>query len=124
MKPERIMKLIQDKTDEYGVTVTWQDTSITKNSRGTPITENKGKIKSAKVLLLKEKFNILQTIDSNVIGLTQDYARFILTLPEIDIMKDLIITDNHNRKWKLGVVDFIDIGEIIVMKQAQLTEVQ
>jgi hypothetical protein len=123
MKAERIINMIKGKTDEYGVTVSWQDTKVTKNSRRVTTTENTGEIKSFKVLLLKEKFNLLQVIDSNSIGLTQDYARYILTLPDIPILKDLIITDNHNKKWKLGIVDWFDIGGVAVLKQSALTEV-
>jgi len=116
--------MVKRCTDQYGVTVSWQKTEGKTNSRGKPIDEANGEIISAKVLLLKEKFSLVQITDSGVFGLTQDYAKFVITLPEIEIMKDLIITDNHGRKWKIGVVDPIDIGEIIVMKQAPLTEVQ
>jgi len=123
MKAENIIAMVKRFTDQYGVNVSWQNKEIKTNSRGIKIEETNGEIKSFKVLLLKEKFNPLQVIDTGVFGLSQDYTRFILTLPDIEIVKDLIITDSHKRKWKLGIVDWFDIGGVTVAKQATLTEV-
>jgi len=123
MNPDEIIEMIKGMTLEYGVNVTWQSNAVKTNSRGIKIEETNGEIKSAKVLLLKEKFDPLKPIDSGVFGLTQEYARFIIVLPDVEIMKDLIITDNHNKKWKLGIVDWFDIAGKEIMKQSALTEV-
>jgi len=123
MKPESIIKMVKNKIDQYGVTVSWQKIVTKNNSRGRPIDETTDEKIYAKVLLMKEKYNPLQIMDSKIIGLTQDFTRFILTLPDVEIMKDLIITDNHEKKWKLGIVDWFDIGGVPVCKQSALTEV-
>jgi len=124
MKAENIKNMVKRFTDQYGVDISWHITEIKNNSRGVPvITEGTNKLKTAKVLLLKEKFNPLQIVESSIVGLTQDYTRFILTLPDVEIFKDLIITDNHNKKWKLGIVDWFDVGGVPVAKQASLTEI-
>jgi hypothetical protein len=124
MKPENIINMIKRFTDQYGVNVTWNKIELINNSRGVPIPNETDEIICAKVLLLKEKFSPMQIIDTNIIGLSQNYTRYILTLPDIEIMKDMVITDSHNTKWKLGVVDWVDIAGVPVCKQAALTEVQ
>jgi hypothetical protein len=124
MKAENMINMIKKFTDQYGVDVTWQEHEETINSRGKPINNKSQIIKSAKVLLLKEKFNSMKVIDTNAIGLSQDYTRYLLTLPEIDIKKDMAITDNHNIKWKLGFIDWFDVGGVPVAKQSSLTKVQ
>jgi len=123
MTSANIIKLIKRFTDQYGVFVTWIEPEKIVNSRGVETFTQNNLMKTAKVLLLKDKFNPLQVINTGIIGLGQNYTRYILTLPEIEIKKDLVITDNHEMKWKLGVVDWFDIGGIPVCKQAALTEV-
>jgi hypothetical protein len=123
MKPVNMINIVKRFTTQYGVNVTWQEPEITTNSRGKPVTNKSETTKSAKVLLLKEKFNPMKIIDTGVIGLGQDYTRYILALPDVEIKKDMIITDNHNMKWKLGFIDWFDIGGVPVCKQSSLTEV-
>jgi hypothetical protein len=123
MKPENIINMVKKYTDEYGVNVTWNETETINNSRGIPVSNKTSETKSAKVLLLKEKISPIQVINTNAIGLSQDYARYILTLPDIEIEKDTAITDSHNRKWKLGIIDYFDIGGVPVCRQASLLEV-
>jgi len=118
----RMIALVHRFTAQYGVTVTWQEQTEEINSRGAVIAVNNGPMKSARVLLLKEKFTTLKSF-TEVFGLTQDYTRYILTLPNVDIKKDIIITDNHGMKWKLGIVDWFDVGGVSVAKQASLLEV-
>jgi len=125
MKPQSIIDMVKKFTDLYGVDVTWQEPVTLTNSRVKPInTNNSDTTKTAKVLLLKEKFNPMKIIDTGVIGLSQDYTRYLLVLPEVEIMKDLVITDNHNMKWKLGFIDWFDVGGVPVCKQVSLSEVQ
>jgi hypothetical protein len=124
MKPQNMINMVKRYTDQYGVNVSWQEPIITTNSRGIPVKNGEGELKSEKVLLLKEKFNPMKIIDTNIIGLSQDYTRYILTLPEIEIKKDMVITDNHSIKWKLGFIDWFDISGTAVCKQASLIEVQ
>ena len=119
-----MINMVKRFTDQYGVFVVWDEMITETNSRGKPVNNKNGIIKSAKVLLLKEKFSPLQIIDAGIIGLGQDYTRYILTLPDIEVQKDMIIIDNHNRKWKLGIIDWFDIGGVPVCKQSELTEVQ
>jgi len=122
MNPRSIINLVKRFTRQYGVKITWLEPSETLNSRGVVVGDENDNEKSAIVLLLKERFNPLDP-RSAVMGLTQDYTRYILTLPEIKIAKDVIITDNHGMKWKVGIVDWIDIGGTTVYKQASITEV-
>jgi hypothetical protein len=123
MKPERMIAMVKKLTNKYGVDVQLQEPEIIYNERGIPIPGKTEIIKSSKVLLLKEKFNPIKVTDTGVIGISQDYARYILTLPEVEIKKDMVITDNHNMKWKLGPIDWFDVGEVAVCKQADLLEV-
>jgi len=124
VKPESIIKLVKEKTEQYGIVINWNASEAAVNSRGRSVLNNNGEVKSAKVLLLKEKFAPLKIIDANTIGLSQDYARYLLTLPEVEIKKDMVITDNHDRKWKLGFIDWFDISGVPVCKQTTLTEVE
>jgi len=124
MNAKNMINMVNRYIKKDGVNVTWNENETVKNSRGIAISNKTSEIKSAKVLLLKEKFNLLQVIDTDVIGLSQNYAKYILMLPEVEIVKDTVITDNHNMKWKLGVVDWFDIGDIFIFKQAALTEVK
>ena len=124
MKAANMIAMVKRFTDQYGVNVSWNEQTVTNNSRGRPIASNDGMIKSSKVLLLKDKFDPNKVIDTNVFGLSADYSRYILALPEVDIKKDMIITDNHDMKWKLGIIDWFDVGGVPVCKQSALTEVQ
>jgi hypothetical protein len=123
MNAENMINMVNRYIKQDGVNVTWNEIETVRNSRGIAISNKTSEIKSAKVLLLKEKFNLLQVIDTDVIGLSQNYTKYILMLPEVEMVKDTVITDNHNMKWKLGVVDWFDIGDIFIFKQAALTEV-
>ena len=122
MNARSMLDLVAGFTREYGVVVTYQEQETELNSRGVPIVKQSDVIKSVKVLLLKEQFSVLKPIQT-VAGLSQDYTRYIVTLPDVDIKKDMIITDNHNIKWKLGIVDWFDIGGVAVAKQASLIAV-
>ena len=122
MTSQSVINMIKKFTQKFGVEVTWNEQIEEYNSRGEVIASNNGQVKKAKVLILKEKFTVLKSIEA-VIGLTQDYTRYVLTLPDIDIKKDVVITDQHNMKWKIGVVDWFDVGGVSVAKQAALTEV-
>lgn len=124
MKLMNMINMIKKFTDQYGVLVTWTEFETTINSRGQTVQSNTEIVKSSKVLLLKEKYNPLNIINSNIIGLSQEYARYLLVLPEIEIKKDMVITDNHNIKWKLGFIDWFDVGGVPVAKQTTLTEVK
>ena len=124
MKPENMINMIRRFTDQYGVTVTWFENEEKENSRGKTLNIKSENAKTSKVLLLKEKFNPLQVIDSGVFGLTQDYTRYVLTLPDVEIKKDMVITDNHGMRWKLGIIDWFDIGGVSIAKQSALTEVK
>jgi hypothetical protein len=123
MNPQSMIDMVKRFTDQNGVNVTWQKPEITNNSRGMPVLNKSAITTSARVLLLKEKFNPLKVINTDAIGLGQDYTRYILALPEIEIEKDMVITDNHNMKWKLGIIDWFDVGGVPVCKQSALTEV-
>jgi hypothetical protein len=123
MNPQNMINMVKRFTDQYGVNVSWREPEITNNSRGIPVSDKSEITNSAKVLLLKEKFNSMKIIDTDSIGLSQDYTRYVLALPEIEIKKDMVITDNHNTKWKLGVIDWFDVGGVPVCKQSALTEV-
>jgi len=114
--------MVKKFTAKYGVVVTWNEPGEETNSRGVTVFAPSLVTRSAKVLLLKEKFSVLKSMQA-AIGLTQDYTRYVLTLPCVEIKKDLVITDNHGAKWKVGVVDWFDIGGKAVAKQASLTEV-
>ena len=122
MRPETMLSLLKRFTQDHGVIVSWKEASEEINSSGVTVTSGNGEIITAKVLLLKERFNALKSLEA-VSGVSHDYTRYILTLPEIDIRKDVVITDNHGIKWKLGIVDWFDIGGVSVAKQAKLMEV-
>ena len=123
MTLKSIVNLVTKFTKLYGVSIIWEEQETVLNSRGQPISKGTAVQKTARVLLLKEKFSVLQPIET-VIGLSQDYARYLLTLPNIGIGKDLIITDEHNRKWKTGIADWFDIAGKPVCYQLALTEVK
>jgi len=122
LTPRSAMAMVQRFTRRYGVPVSWVEPIMEENSRGYK-TATEGEVtKLATVLILKERFNPLNP-QVAAFGLTQDYTRYILTLPNIGIAKDIVITDNHGLKWRVGVVDWFDVGGVAVAKQAKLTEV-
>jgi len=119
MTPQSAMAMVRRFTDKYGVRITWQQMMRTENSRGIEIFEPSGSVQSAIVLILKEKFTVITSIEVSI-GLSQDYTRYVLALPSVDLKKDMVITDSHGMKWKLGTVDWFDVGGVPVAKQAQL----
>jgi hypothetical protein len=123
MTPASILNMVKKYTDKYGVIVTWRESVASTNSRGKPVAGKSETDTSARVLLLKEKFSPLKITDTGVIGLGRDYTRYILALPEVALEKDMIITDNRAMKWKLGFIDWFDVGGVPVCKQTTLTEV-
>lgn len=123
MTPSSMINMVERFTNQYGVHITWNEPVITFNSRNNPVSSNTGPIKTAKVLLLKEKFNPMKVFDTGIIGLGQDHTRYIMALPDVDLKKDMVVTDNHAIKWKLGFIDWFDVAGTPVCKQATLTEV-
>ena len=122
MKAQSMINTVKRYTDQYGVKITWNETLAETNSRGKNAAGANSALKTARVLILKEKFNPLQPV-INAMGLSHDYARYVLCLPDIDLKKDMVITDNHNMKWKLGIFDWFDVAGTPVAKQSALTEV-
>jgi hypothetical protein len=123
MKAVNVINLVKKFTAAYGVEITWREPVITLNSRGIPVKSGEGEERKASVLILKDKFTLLKPINADGFGISFDYGRFILAVPEVDIKKDLIITDAQGGKWKLGVVDYLEIGGVPVVKQVMLLEV-
>jgi hypothetical protein len=122
MTAKSIIEIIRKYTRSYGIIITWKEPAQTTNSRGVPVLGQAGEDKQAKVLFIKEKYNLMKDVVM-ALGLQHDHSRYLLTLPDVAIQKDLTITDNHNQKWKLGPVDWFDIGGVPVCKQVPLTEV-
>jgi hypothetical protein len=106
-----------------GINITWTEKKIELNSRGVPVATGVELNFEGRVLFLKEKYNPLVPLNKDNIGLIADYTRYLLCAPDIKIRKDLVIKDSHDRKWKLGIIDWFDIGGITVAQQAALTEV-
>jgi len=122
MTPGSIINMVKRFTRQYGVKITWVELKTEENSRGVLVTTESEIPMSATVLILKEKYSVLKAIQVAV-GISQDYTRYVLTLPDVAIKKDMVITDNHGMTWKLGVVDWFDVGGVPVAKQASLLEV-
>jgi hypothetical protein len=122
MTAKSVINLIRKFIREYGIIITWKAPAQAANSRGVPVLGQAGEDKQAKVLFIKEKYNPMKDVVM-AIGLQHDHSRYLLTLPDIAIQKDLTITDNHNQKWKLGPVDWLDVGGIPVCKQVALVEI-
>ena len=122
MNAAGMINLVKKFTNKNGVKITWTEQTLVENSRGELVPSDTGVSKSATVLILKEKFNVLKPIETSV-GISQDYSRYVFALPDVDIKKDMVITDNHGMKWKLGIVDWFDVGGVPVAKQSALTEV-
>ena len=117
-----MLNMVKSFIREYGIYVSWQEPIVEKNSRGEDVLSAGDQKVTAKVLFLKERFNPMKAAAAAV-GLSHDHSRYIIALPEIKIRKDLIITDSHGIRWKLGPVDWIDIAGKPVAKQAPLQEV-
>jgi len=122
MKPANAKDIVKKFLRNYGVPVTWVEKVEETNSRGKVVLVDGTETKTATVLILKEKFNPLNP-QLWAGGITQDYTRYVLALPDIPLAKDLVITDNHGMRWKLGIVDWFDVGGVSVAKQASLMEV-
>lgn len=106
---------------KFGVRITWKVPLQEYNSRGVLVNTESEMERSAIVLLLKERFSVLKSLET-VVGLSHDYTRYLITLPSIDIKQGTIITDNHDKLWKVGVVDWVDVAGKPVFKQMQLIE--
>jgi len=117
-----MLDMVKSFTKIYGIQITWQEPVIEMNSRGEEVPSSGDKTVTAKVLFLKERFNPMKAIMASI-GLSHDHSRYLITLPEVNITKDLVITDNHGIRWKIGPVDWIDIAGKPIAKQASLLEV-
>lgn len=123
MNPQSMLNLVTKFTNKYGVPITWEEVSpAERNAVGAVIAGASSITHNAKVLLLKEKYNPLNPSNFSI-GIGGDFTRYILALPKIDLKKDMIVTDNHGMKWKLGIVDWFDVGGVSVAKQVSITEV-
>jgi hypothetical protein len=57
------------------------------------------------------------------VGLSIDKAKYIMTLPIVDIRKDDVITDNLGQRWKAAPIETFELNGIVICKQAAVSEV-
>ena len=122
MRARQAKALVSRFLRKYGREITWLKQVEETNSRGKTVMADGTETVSATVLILKERFNPLNP-QLGPVGITHDYTRYVLALPDVELRNGMVITDNHGMRWKLGIVDWFDVGGVSVAKQASLTEV-
>ena len=104
--------------------ICWNPMIEQEDSRGDKIMVPGEQVQTAKVLFIKERFNPLREIAA-VMGITADPGRYLITLPEIRILKNTIITIiGDGSKWKAGTPDLFDIAGQKIAWQIALTEME
>lgn len=119
MNAARMVNMVKKFVAGSGVSCTWPRYQDQVNSRGEHIKGGTPVPVTAKVLLLKQQYNPIKD-GIMPVGLSPDFTRYVLTLPDTDIQKDDVITDKNGFHWKVGPVDWFDIGGITVCRQAPL----
>jgi hypothetical protein len=117
-----MVTLVKKFVDSYGVPCHWFRYAPALNSRGEKISGGTPTGINQKVLLLKQHYNPIKDREMPI-GVSPDFTRYVLTLPDTDIQKDDVLTDSHGLRWKVGPVDWFDIGGTPVCRQAPLLEV-
>jgi hypothetical protein len=116
-------RLVKRMVHEYGVVCTWERHALIDNGIGTLVPDDSTVATlSARLLLLTQNSNPKQWISAPG-GLSIDYSKYVMALPDVDVQKDDVITDNHGNQWKVGMPDVIDVKGVIIAKQAVITRV-
>jgi len=123
MTARNAINTVKRFTAQYGTLVSWEEFEEVENSRGINITQKTGKMVNAKLLLMSEKWSVLKPL-IETFGLSQDYTKYLLVLPDINLKKDMVIIDNNYQKWKIGIIDTKDIAGVPIFKQINLIEVK
>ena len=124
MNPVSMINLVKRFTNQNGVSISWHEMVEQEDSRGDKIMVPGEQVQTAKVLFIKERFSPLRELAA-VMGITADPARYLITLPDIRISKNTIITIlGDGTKWKAGTPDLFDIGGQKIAWQIALTEVE
>ena len=117
-----VIALVKKSVAKYGVTVSWKEAIMELNSREELVTLPGSNTITEKILLLKEKYNPIR--DGNMsVGMVPDLARYILALPDSRILPEIVVTDQHGDKWRLGPIDWFDIAGTAVCKQCPVERV-
>ena len=122
MNAHGMISLVERFKQKFGVLITWTEQAVETNPRGAQVASAGTVSRSAPALLLKDRFNPMKAM-AGAMGLTHDHGRYLLVLPCVGIRKDLVIADNHGIRWKLGPVDWFDVGGVPIAKQAAMLEV-
>lgn len=122
VRPRQAKALVARFLRKYGRKITWRARVEKTNSRGIAVAADGEETERAAALLLKERFSPLDP-KSGLAGLTQDYARYVLALPDVALQRDMVIADDSGMRWRLGIVDWFDVGGVTICKQASLTPV-
>jgi hypothetical protein len=120
MNSVSISKTVKRMIKENGVVCHWNRYLTHDNGYGTEIMDTDSAVPLyAKVLLLNQSDN--PKYDAIVsTGLSANFTKYVLMLPDIDMRKDDIITDNFGFKWTVGTFDYIAVGTKKVAKLAPL----
>ena len=114
---------IKQLIDINPVKITWQRYPLKENARGEMITDtDAAQVEfSAWVRLSRQKGGVQNTSIAST-GLTTNLSMYLLTLFDVDIREDEIITADAGliKKWKVGVVDELSVEGECYAKQAPL----
>jgi len=117
-----VKSMVERNTRKYGITITWPEQIMELNSRGIPVPTEGEAVKSARVILIQDKYSPLNAMGTSF-GISVDMTRYLITLPNVEIKKDMIITDNHGQQWRVGFVNHADVAGITAAKWAYVTDV-
>jgi hypothetical protein len=115
-------KLVKKFTAQYGQEFRWEHFAMVDNGFGKLIPDDEsGPVAlAARVLLLSEQFSP-EKYGEGAAGLTVTFAKYVMALPDVDLMENDVITDVNDMKWKCGAFSPIDVAGGLVARQAPLS---
>jgi len=122
MNPRNMKNLVAKNVKTFGEQCSWSEFEMIENDRGIPVPSETETIRTARLIIVKQKYSAISSFASSL-GLSFDQTMYLICLPEVQIQKNMVITDSQRQKWKLDVVEPWAIAGIPVAKISALTEV-
>ena len=123
MNLRNMKNLVAKNVRTFGQEVKWTEFPLVEGERDNMVPDTSNPVnKSARVIIVKEKYSPISSFSSQI-GLNFDATKYLICLPEVELKKNMIITDSLGQKWKTDVVETWDIAAAPVAKISSLTEV-
>ena len=123
MNPANMLRLVRRNVQTFGQNISWNDFPLIEGEREQMVPDTANPIaRQARAIIVKEKYAPIASFAASI-GISFDSTSYLIGLPDLQIEKNMVITDESNQKWKLDVVEPWRIGSTPVAKISSLTEV-